>query len=169
MEKHVLIINGSGGVGKDTFVDMLNKYMRVTRCSAVDTIKECAVLLGWNGEKNEKTRKFLSDLKKLAVDCFDEPFKHMSIAVENFRESRKNNILCLFIREPEEIERAKDAFGAITVLVTNKNIEPILSNESDANVAKFEYDVTIENDGTLEDLEDKAYLFLKQLYPRVFI
>ena len=64
--KEIVVINGSGGVGKDTFVQFCNEYTPIMNISSVDKVKEAAkVLAGWNGEKDEKSRKFLSDLKEL--------------------------------------------------------------------------------------------------------
>ena len=62
--KQVLIINGSGGVGKDTFVNFLNKYKKVIHRSIAYPAKEIAKQIGWDGSsKTEKDRKFLSDIK----------------------------------------------------------------------------------------------------------
>ena len=62
--KEIVVINGSVGVGKDTFVQFCAEYAPIMNISSVDKVKEAAkVLAGWNGEKDEKSRKFLSDLK----------------------------------------------------------------------------------------------------------
>ena len=54
IEKKVFIINGSGGVGKDTFVNMIGKHIKVLNYSSVKKIKEIAMQGGWNGGKTEK-------------------------------------------------------------------------------------------------------------------
>ena len=64
--KKIVVINGSGGSGKTTFVSMVKKYASVCEISSVERIKQAATLLGWNGDKTEKDRKFLSDLKFLS-------------------------------------------------------------------------------------------------------
>ena len=56
MVKPVFIINGSGGSGKDSFCKFCSQYLSVYNISSVDTIKEVAKILGWNGEKDEKSR-----------------------------------------------------------------------------------------------------------------
>ena len=66
-EKVKIIINGCGGVGKDTFVDYCRIFANITNISSVDKIKEAAKILGWNGGKAEEDRKFLSDLKLLST------------------------------------------------------------------------------------------------------
>ena len=40
--KEILIINGSGGVGKDTFVDKLSRYAKVIHTSIVNPAKDLA-------------------------------------------------------------------------------------------------------------------------------
>ena len=51
MNKYIFVINGSGGVGKDTFVNMVAKYAQTINFSSVDKVKEVAKLLGWKGGK----------------------------------------------------------------------------------------------------------------------
>lgn len=162
IEKKVFIINGSGGVGKDTFVNMVGKYIKVINYSSVKKIKEIAMQGGWNGSKTEKDRKFLSDLKFLFSEYNDLPFEDMKSIYGKFLSvNSKEKCLFLHIREPEEIERAKQAFEARTILVSNKNVEDIKSNAADANVLNYSYDIEVKNDGTLGDLEDTAKLFIK--------
>ena len=58
MKKNIIIINGSGGVGKDTFVNICSKFRKVLNISTIDKAKEAArILVDWNGEKDEKYRK----------------------------------------------------------------------------------------------------------------
>lgn len=52
-------------------------------------------------------------------------------------------MLFLHIREPEEIERAKNEFGAKTVLVKRDSIKHITSNMADGRVFNYEYDTAI--------------------------
>ena len=74
MNKKIVIINGSGGVGKDTFVDFCKEFTNVRNISSVDKVKEAAkILVNWNGEKDEKSRKLLSDLKRISVEYNDYP------------------------------------------------------------------------------------------------
>lgn len=63
--KQILIINGSGGVGKDTFVDLLGEFVPVKHDSIVNPTKSLAKQVGWDGKKDERDRKFLAELKSL--------------------------------------------------------------------------------------------------------
>lgn len=160
MEKRVVIMNGMGGSGKDTFVEMCAKHTNIVNISSVDKVKEAAkALVGWNGDKDEKSRKLLVDLKRLSIDYNDYPTKYILDEYEKFKQS-DNNILFVHIREISEIEKLKSLLSAETVLIVNPRVPDITSNESDANVAKYTYDYTIENAGTLDELEEKAIEFI---------
>lgn len=158
MDKQVFVINGSGGVGKDTFISFVDHRATVINFSSVDKVKEVARFIGWNGGKTDKDRKFLSDLKSLCTNYNDMPFNSMREKYEDFL---KNNahFLFLHIREPEEIERAKKEFNAKTILVKRNSIKHISSNESDNNVYNYNYNVVINNDGDVDELKDKAICF----------
>lgn len=162
MNKRVVIINGTGGVGKSTFVDLAKEKHKVMEYSSVDKVKEIARIIGWEGKKTEKDRKFLSDLKLLTADYCDMPLEDMKRVYNEFLESEEE-ILFLHIREPEEIDKAKKEFNAITLLILNNRIKPILSNMADANVLKYSYDYIIENSSTLKDLQDKVNVFMYYL------
>lgn len=168
MDKHIFIINGSGGVGKDTFVelvsvelnDIFKKFHTVTNFSSVDKVKDIAREIGWDGKKTEKDRKFLSDLKVLTSEYCDMPFKSMKNKVNDFLKDEESKFLFLHIREPEEITRAVKEFGAETILVVRNSVKHITSNMADENVFNYDYDFEIDNSGTKEELKDKVKKFV---------
>lgn len=161
MKKQIFIINGSGRTGKDTFVELVSKELDlpVMNFSSIDKVKEIARIIGWTGGKTERDRKFLSDLKQLCIDYNDMPFNSMNEKVREFSENDAA-MLFLHIREPEEIEKAKVAFGAKTVLIKRNAVKQITSNDSDGSVFNYQYDIIVDNDGDLEDFEMKATEFV---------
>lgn len=90
--------------GKDTFAALMNEFVPTKKYSSIDYIKEIAKLCGWNGQKNEKSRKFLSDLKVLTSQYNDLPFKRIQNQIDEFNKDEKYNVLLIDIREPEEIK-----------------------------------------------------------------
>ena len=162
--KRLIIINGSGGVGKDTFVNMCGNHCDVANISTVDKVKEIARLCGWRYGKTDKDRKFLSDLKFLISNYSDELFEETKHKIK-FYFDNGFDLVFLHAREPEEIYKYRDTFApfAKTVLVTNKNVPMVTTNESDANVLNFKYDYEVANDGDLEDLENIARVFVERL------
>ena len=170
MSKHeIFIINGSGGCGKDTFVELFAKHYgheKVWNYSSVDKVKRIAKEIGWTGTKTEKDRKFLSDLKLLTTEYNDMPLKDMEEKVREFRNSDAE-ILFLHIREPEEIEKAQKEFNAETILIRRDWIPQITSNMADANVFNYNYDIIIYNNGSLEDYDKIAEKFVRDVIMNV--
>lgn len=162
MKKTILIIlNGGPTSGKDTFVELCKKTpFTIIHRSSVEPIKEIAYKLGWDGEKNPKIRKFLSDLKDLCTETFDTSFKYIEGQLDT---ASYANVDFLFVdcREPNEIDRFVKEIGAITVYIDgSKRINEKISNHADANVLDYHYDYYIDNNGNLSDLEDAAQLFM---------
>jgi len=158
--KVIVVLNGSGCVGKDTFVDCvsdcvakgINNKAVVLNYSSVEKIKQFAELMGWDGTKTERNRKFLSDLKMLLSDYNDLPFNSMKEKVEEFQDIDNAVMLFLHIREPQEIERVKQEFGATTILIKRDSIPQITSNIADGSVFDYDYDIVINNNGDKRDL-----------------
>lgn len=155
MRKLVIVINGSAGVGKDTICRLVGKYYSVMNISSVDPIKKIAADNGWDGRKDEKSRKFLADLKQLFVDFNDLPQKYL---LEKYREFLQGDreILFVHIREPEEIAKFKSSVGegCVTLLVRGRDgIRKKWNNSADAAVENYSYDFYYRNDRSLEELK----------------
>ena len=82
--KRIVIINGKGTSGKDTFVNIVNKYVPTENYSSIDLIRKVATQLGYNGGKTIKDRKFLSDMKVLATEYNDAPYNDIIDRVLKF-------------------------------------------------------------------------------------
>lgn len=162
MNKQIFITNGMARCGKDTFASFLNEFIPTLKYSSIDKVKEIAKLCGWNGGKSEKDRKFLSDLKLLTTDYSEIPFNAIKEKVDEFISNSEYQIMLIDIREPEEIEKAKNAFGAKTILIENNRVKFIQSNMADANVFNYEYDFTIQNNGTLEEFKENIKQFVEK-------
>ena len=163
MLKKVFILNGVGASGKGEFADRVGKYIPTRKYSIVDLPKEAAKLLGWNGAKTEKDRRFLSDIMDLATEYNDSPYKDVINLVEAFDTELPEEVLIIDMRDPKDIARAVKDFEAETILIRNPSVGKIESNHADANVENYNYDYIIENDGTLEQLDKMAYLFSEQV------
>ena len=158
--KKIYILNGAGTSGKGTFVEFVGKYIPTYKYSIVDLPKEAAKVLGWDGGKTEKDRRFLSDIMDLSTDYNDSPFRDVLSVVTDFKNNLiEDEVLFIDMRDPRDIDRAVKTFGAKTILIDNPNVEKIESNHADANVKDYEYDYIIENDGSLEQLDKAAKLF----------
>ena len=158
--KKIYITNGMARCGKDTFAKFLNDIVPTLKYSSIDKVKDIAKLCGWDGGKTEKDRKFLSDLKLLTTEYSNMAFEAIKSKVNEFLEDSQYVVMLIDIREPAEIEKAKTAFGAKTILIENKNVKTISSNMADANVFNYTYDYTVKNNGTLDDFRENVEEFV---------
>lgn len=163
--------------GKDQFCNYCMDYMAKKGIkggviSTVDLIKRIASQLGWDGIKTPKDRKFLSDLKKLLTDWNDIPFTYVQSQIretylmftQKLGVPQDRIIFFVHSREPEEIKRFQEVYGATTLLVKRKDVEDLeQSNDSDNNVMNFQYDYIINNDKGLDELQLEAMKFVDEM------
>ena len=161
--KKIYIVNGKPRSGKDTFALLLKQHCRVFKYSSVYKVKQIAAKCGWDGGKDDKDRKFLADLKRITTEFNDMSYDDVAEKVAYFLKTDFFDVMLIDIREPEEIERAIEGYGAESIYINNVNVPMITSNESDANVNNFVYDYVIANDGTLDDFAETV----KDFYNRI--
>lgn len=174
----VVVINGAGTSGKDTFIDKFyevceeagGKYVPL-RFSSVDIVKTSAKLIGWDGEKDNKGRRFLSDLKDAMTRYNDAPFKYMENKVKFYSDFSKDThshyVLFFHVREPQEIQRMVESFNAVSLLVVRDNVLiDSFTNHADKNVYRYDYDYIVHNNGTFDDLKTYAKSFFYLLNKR---
>lgn len=160
--KHIFIVNGHPGSGKTTFGKILNKFIPCEHISVIDPIKDEAERLGWDSEyKTEKDRKFLSDLKDICSGYNDYPFQELTKKLISFLRYSDKTVLLIDIREPEEINRAVELFGAESICIDRPGCEKVTTNHADANVDKCVYDQVVRNPGTLDDFYAEIEKFAK--------
>ncbi|MBQ8689455.1 MAG: hypothetical protein IJ515_03730 [Clostridia bacterium] len=156
MKKVAIVINGAGGVGKDTLCDLAAEHFAVMNISTITPIKDIARQCGWDGRKDDRSRRFLSDLKRLCVDYNDFPTVW---AMEKYREFLASELEILFvhIREAGEIRKFVDATGgeAKTLLIRggDRMKKGNYGNVSDDEVENYSYDYYFTNDKTLAEAE----------------
>lgn len=110
----------------------------------------------------------MSDLKDILTEWDDIPVRDIKRRilefigpVENLGYNTDKIIFFIHTREPKELQRFKDEFGAKTLLIQRPSVENNeQSNHADKEVMNFNYDYIIDNDGTLEDLQKKADSFI---------
>ena len=174
----VVIVNGKPGVGKSEFErickEKCNLFNRqpgfeagrdlwIDIISTVDFVKEVATMCGWDGTKTLENRRFLSDLKDLLTKWDDVPFKTI-VHRANTLPDNTDWIMFVDCREPAEIQKLKEKLNATTVLIRRESVENNeTSNHADAGVFEYNYDLTIENNSDIIDLEKKAKEFIEYM------
>ena len=166
MKKTAIIINGRGGVGKDTLCELAEKHFKVTNLSTITPIKEIAKLCGWGGEKDNKARKFLADLKQLCVSYNNLPTVWATQRYEEFLLSDKE-LFFMHIREGEEIAKFVAATNnkAKTLLIRGgeRMNKENYGNAADDCVEDYSYDYYFCNDKTLEEAEAEFVKLLEEI------
>ena len=158
----IMIVNGRGVSGKTTFETMVQKIAaargkKVKVISTITYVKEVAKLIKWDEGKTPKDRRFLSDLKDALTRWKDVPYQKVKGFIETYKESG-TDLLFIDCREPEEIARFVDDYGALTILVQRGEFE-LLGNHADDNVMNYQYDAVIDNNRGLDELMQEATIF----------
>lgn len=178
--RKLVITNGTGGAGKDTFCQMVKKELEeigfeTWRYSYVDftrnMLQEFADID--TSKKTDKDRKLLAAINRALEEYDDIPFKDCCSLVEDFLLSYQKrfepttdtyvkndaDFIFLDVRVPEIIDRFKEKYQNVyTVLIDNGTLTD--STQEDLGVKNYKYDYTIDNTGTLCDLEQQANDFV---------
>ena len=180
MNKQIFILNGTARAGKDTFAYLLNERYPTKHISSITPVKKAAETLGWSGEKTPEYRKFLCEFKKFLNSQGDTIWDYLDKEVASFREDKETQILLIDIREPDEIKKAVERYGAKTILIERQETVRIGSyvgiitsqtraseivNDADLNVDCHNYDYRIPNLGTLEDFKAIVREFAAKIKP----
>ena len=164
----ILIINGKGRSGKDEFVNQLEKYVKVKRYSTIDNIKSIAKrYFYWDGQKDNKGRKLLSDLKIASIEYNNQPHEDMIKAIQEAKKKNYDIFACM-IRDIPEIEKActdeRIKNDIITICISSNRTQNITyGNVADDNVYDYHYDYYLDNSGTLDNLKESVETFLNDL------
>ena len=153
--KLIAVINGKGGAGKDTLCECIRDIMPIMNISSVDPIKAIARQHGWNGEKDDRSRRFLAELKRVFAEYNDLPTMYLTEKTKEFLESDAQ-VLFVHIREPLEIEKYRTAIApseCVTILVRREEVHKgsRYGNAADDGVENYDYDVVFRNAPPLED------------------
>lgn len=166
-EEHLFLANDFIVTHNTTFEKMVMTHSKgqghIT--SMVEIVKHYAEQMGWEGTKEDKDRKFLSDLKLALAEWADIPMQYVINRVQLFEELNDTTYCFVDAREPADIDKLKELldkdFDVRTVLV-DRNISREYGNIADDGVMNYKYDITIMNTGTLKDLEKCAISFVKE-------
>ena len=153
----VLILNGAPRSGKDTFITYATVAYpgRVISYSAIDHIKSVArERLSWDGAKDRRGRRLLSDLKAAATRYNDLPFKMIT------GRAVVHGLYIIVAREPAEIGKLRAYYDGRgiwcrTVIICRESAEKAamsLDNPADLGYAAYDYDHMVENNSGLTAL-----------------
>lgn len=171
-KSNIFVVNGAPGAGKDTFCNFVKEQMAPGYCmtiSTVDKVKEIAKECGWDGEKDPKSRKFLSDLKDLLTEWGEVPIKDVIWKINNYefyfnQLYLDSSTACIFVmaREPSDIYTLTHLLpNCRSLIVRNEKAEAQpTSNHADADILYYDYDLEVDNNGDLGELREQARTFI---------
>ena len=123
-------------------------------------------MCGWDGKKDDRSRKFLADLKQLSIEYNDYPTLWATAQYRDFLAS-DGEVMFVHIREPEEIAKfVKATDGAAKTLLVragDRIKRGAFGNAADDLVENYNYDLYFMNDKTLEDAEGEFVKLLSNL------
>ena len=166
----VVVINGKPQSGKDTFCKYVEEWCEenkkeCTVWSTIDFEKELFIDITGRGyspfsESVESDRAFLSEFKQLLNKYFDITYESFINLIDFVP-----GVLLIHTREWDEILNfgiycEQNNIPFITLYIDNPNGKEY-NNNSDKNCDnnKEEYDIIINNTGTLEELKENARQF----------
>ena len=165
----LLGIHGRMGSGKSTYAEMVAKHScRETKIIGFTTpLKRIAREIGWDGQKDKHGRRMLQRLGTEVGRDYNEDVWVDLWEVE--ADLAKNNFLVEAddMRFANEFNRVRN-LGGICVKIKRKSAEPkwwqrwlyrllpFLQHHSERLIPDGHFDLVIENDGTLEQLEAHA-------------
>lgn len=172
----IVIINGCAKSGKDTFVNFCQELSnknedgtkRIYNRSTIDPIKELALQIGWDGEKTERSRLFLSDLKDITSAFCNYSTKWLLQELEDIK-ANGGELVFVHSREPEDIANLKSllthkGYEVHTLIIRRDKAEiDAPNNHADREVLNYNYEASILNNTSLDNLKLTAKIYLKQI------
>lgn len=168
-EKIVIIVNGSGTVGKTTLQSGTEDIFNIEITSSITPIIEIAKHGGYDGAKDNKSRKLLSDIKKAFSEYNNLSNKYIMRKLWDFLYSNKH-IMFVDVREKDQIIELKTDIEKILPCVTLLIRQPdtvekrIFGNDSDDNVEDYSYDYYFINDKSDTNFKENFNNLIFKIY-----
>lgn len=153
--KIVIIVNGQGGVGKDTLCGYFCRYYDGEMISAITPTLTIATNLGYKGGKSDADRKFLSDLQDILDGYFNTTRTYLEEELDRFSKNDKT-VLFAVIRKSKDIAWYKQTareYGikSTTLVIRRESVErEDYGNDADDLVLEYPYDYAFFNNDPIE-------------------
>ena len=175
----LILISAKLQHGKDTTAELLKVELekngkKVLICHYADLLKYiCKTFFNWDGKKDDKGRTILQYVGTDIIrhQCEDYWVKFMMEFLFMFRKEW-DYVLIPDTRFPNEIEYANSSWigeeNVYTIRINRPNFnsgatEEQLNHPSECGLDDYEFDHYINNDGTLDELNDKIKVLLDRL------
>ncbi len=170
----VIMICGKARSGKDTLADFIINHLENKKPCKVQIgqyIKYYAMkYFGWDGEEETKPRDLLIHLgTDIIRNKIDQNF-HINRLVQDLEVLSYfyDTFIVSDVRFPVEIEKVKEKYDEVVTIKISRDSEE-LNQSQKSNITETaldnytDYDYVIDNNGTLEELEQKAVDIIKEV------
>lgn len=155
----LIALTGYARSGKDTLGQILVDQYDFTRVAFADAIKHHARLLGWDGNKDERGRRFLQTLGTEVVRAYNPDFWVETAMREAIQHDAVVITDCRYCNEVEAVKTN----GGIVVRVERPGVGPANDHSSENELGPEDCDLVVHNSGTIEDLERAAELLIQRI------
>lgn len=167
--KMLILVSGKAGSGKDTVGDYLVSKYGFRKYAFADRLKEIALLLGWNGVKDERGRRLLQELGTVGRNYDPEIWIHF--VFDKISKERSERVVitdCRYVNEfVETADFAREngyEFLSLHVVRPGAGLAgPLGEHESERENIPA---VVVKNDGTLEELYGKIDLLISLAFKK---
>jgi hypothetical protein len=170
----IIGLTGKAGSGKGVSSEILTRFATtdgraVMVLPLAKPIKDFARQLGWNGEKDAKGRRLLQLLGvEIGRECFHDNFwiDRWQAAVDEFLEKNGRNavVICDDVRFENEAKHVRSKAGVVVHILGRGGLAGVAATHaSERGIPDHLVDETVDNSGTMEDLERR----LRFVYEKV--
>lgn len=179
----IFVINGNPRSGKTTFGRYVGESLRDINIpflhgSSIDPVKHYLKEKGWKGKKwdgrtkDEFWREAMYNCKLMILSVQKHYFDQYALSLlsgitEDDTLVISKAVLFFDVREPENIQQLVDYIHdhyseeiEIKTVFVDRVPEEKFNNYADTNQDKYEYDITIDNTKSLEDLQQASSEFV---------
>lgn len=176
----IIVMNGRATVGKDTTVGFMRQALTDLRVpnrelSSIQCVKDMCDNAGLDTlGKNEADRALWAEVGDSVEKHSQFRSKSCIEAIKKFMQHHKG-VFFLHIREELVCRRIQDGLAEYDdnikfiriLLESERRGIRVLSNKSDRDIYNMQYDLTMYNDGTLEDLQQNAKTYITEIITQV--
>jgi dephospho-CoA kinase len=168
----VIALAGKMRSGKDTTADIIASSPDFAyRTAFADHLKNIALILGWNGVKDKRGRKFLQQLGDVIRAYNPDYFINKTIIdIKSRAPYLPNELVCITdVRYQNELQAIIDSFPNVTTIRIERNATSDLTDAQRAHQSETEldsylnFDYIVHNNGTLDDLEREIKFILEEI------